>query len=55
MFRAVNQKELCKTTGLDENLTTYFNRHTFATLLKTFFIPTTVIYEMIVHKTEAIT
>ncbi|OYU93939.1 MAG: hypothetical protein CFE21_18290 [Bacteroidetes bacterium B1(2017)] len=56
-LRAVNLnlKDLCRTAGLDESLTTYVARHTFATALKKSLVSTAIISEMMGHKSEAIT
>lgn len=57
--RMVNSKlkELCMLAGLDDsiNLTTYVARHSFATALKRSNVSTSIISEMMGHKSEAIT
>ncbi|WP_255077679.1 site-specific integrase [Lacihabitans sp. CCS-44] len=51
----LNLKELCSFAGVDEKLTSYVARHTFATTLKKSFVSTAIISEMMGHKSEAIT
>lgn len=48
-------KEIAKWIGIDENLTTYAARHTFATTLYRNEIPTARIKEMMGHESERVT
>lgn len=48
-------KEIAKLVGIDEHLTTYSARHTFATTLYRKEVPTARIKEMMGHESERIT
>ena len=50
-----NLKLLASSLGIDEDITTYSARHTFATVLKRSSVGTSKISEMMGHKTEATT
>jgi integrase len=47
--------QLATIVGIDKHLTSYTARHSFATILKKEMIPTSIISEMMGHKTESIT
>ena len=57
MIRNINKslKELATETGIEQHLTTYVARHSFATILKNNGTSVAIISELMGHKTELIT
>ncbi len=57
MLRTINNdlKEIAKLCGIDENLTMYVARHSFATILKMKGVQTSIISELLGHRSESTT